>query len=103
MNLPLDGIENEYYPSIYHIPFVKWQLINIIRNKAVLCDSEGLQHGLLPEATTPFYCRNGVDDAKCQDAFHRARNQAEGKRLSIVLIPRLDVECESRYTYDISE
>lgn len=36
----------------------------------MVCDAEGLEHGLLPVAAAAFDSSDGVDDAKGQDTFN---------------------------------
>lgn len=67
--IPLESIEDEDEAAVYHVPFVEWEIVDVIGDEIVVCDAKGLEHGLLPEATAAFDGGESVDDAKCKDTF----------------------------------
>lgn len=60
-------------------------------------DPNGLQHGLLPEAPSPKVSRQSINNAECENAFNGTGNDTEGQRVSVVLVPGLNVECKECY------
>lgn len=51
----------------------------------------------MPEAGSSFDGGENVDKAKSQDALNRARDDAQGQDLGVILIPRLNIEGQDAY------
>jgi hypothetical protein len=96
-DLPANSIEDQHNTTVHHIPLIPREVIHQTWDKVVIFDSKGGKHGLLPEASSTKVCRERVDDAKCQNAFDRPGNDGERELMRVVLVPRLDVECQERY------
>lgn len=75
---PLQGIEAENNPTVYHVPLVERKLVEIFGNEAVFGNAQCFQHRLLPETTAAFDGCEGIDDAKGKYAFDWARHQTQG-------------------------
>lgn len=62
--VPLQSIGDENYPTVDHVPFGERKVVDIVRDEAVLCNAEGLEHRLLPVATATFNGGEGINDAE---------------------------------------
>lgn len=96
--MPLQSVGDEHYPTINHVPFREREVVDVFGDEAVFREAEGLKHGLLPVTTAAFDAGDGIDDAQGEDAFDRTGDKAEGESLGVVLVPRLDVEGQGRYS-----
>ena len=94
MSLPSDSSEYEDNTSVEHVPLVPSQRVDLVRDEAMLRNTERSKHRLLPERSATFDSCDGVDDAESQDAFDRSGDEAECQRLSVILIPCLNVAGE---------
>ena len=92
LDLPGHSVENKNNASIYHVPFIPCEVVEDIRNEVPVLQSQALEHGALPKATTTKECSEGVHDAKRQNAFNRTRYDSKSKSVGVVFIPRLDVK-----------
>ncbi len=61
--IPLDRVEDKDKATIYHVPFIEWHVIDLVRDPWLLWNANGGKHRLLPEATASFDCGDGVDNA----------------------------------------
>ena len=65
----------------------------------MVLNAQAFEHRALPEATTTEKRSRGVYDAECQDALNWAGDDSEGKGMSMILIPGLDIKCQGGYSY----
>lgn len=94
--LPRDSIVREYNTTINHPPLRESCLIYHIRNEIQFRNANCPEHRLLPEATATNIRSECIHQAHRSDAFNWPRNDTECKRLCVVLIPSLNVECQNR-------
>ena len=91
-NVPLISVEYEHRSSVAHPSFTPGEVVDEIRNDAVVGNTDAIEHGLFPEASSP----NGRSDAEYNDqghdAFDGSRNEAEGELVGMVLVPGLNIE-----------
>ncbi len=71
----MDCIEDQDNPSIEHVPLGEWQVIDVIRDKVVFWNADGVQHRLLPKACPALVSGKSVDNPKCNDAFNWPRDE----------------------------
>lgn len=68
-----------------------------MRDKAVSLEPEGVQHGLLPEAPSAEEGRQGVHDAKREDALDGPGYDAQCQDVRVILVPGLNIERQKCY------
>lgn len=69
-------IRHKHDSAINHKPLGEGKVVDVVRDEVIFWDFEGLEHGLLPVASTAFDSRDGINDAKGQNAFDRSRDEA---------------------------
>jgi hypothetical protein len=92
----LNGIQDEYYPTLDHVPLIERKLVDILWDKFVFRDSHSAEHGLLPETSTSFDGSKRIYGDQNENSLHRPRNHAEREGLGMVLVPGLYIEGKER-------
>lgn len=91
-SLRLDSVEDKEASPLHHVPLVKCEVVDVVRDESVVGDAHRLEHALLPKAGSALDGRKGVDQSQEDDPFNRAGNDAEREGLGVVLVPGLYVE-----------
>lgn len=60
----MEGVEDKDKATVDHVPFIEGQIVDVIGDEIVVCYAQGLEQGLLPEATAAFDTSNGINDAE---------------------------------------
>lgn len=96
-----DRVVDEHYGALDHVPFGKGEIVKEAgQSQGGGAESEGLgnakggEHALLPGRGAAEVTGQGVNAHEDQDTLNGSVDDAEGERLSVVLIPGLDVESE---------
>lgn len=98
----MNSIEDEYHGALNHVPLIKWQFIDVFRDKFIFRDANSSEHRLLPEGATTFNSRECVDGYEDEDTLHRSRYNAQRQGLGVIFIPCLHIESEERLAIPIS-
>jgi hypothetical protein len=91
----LEGVLDEHDGSLDHVPLREAELVENVGNP-LSRHPECREHALLPEAGASHVPGERVDEDKNQNALHRSIHDAERQSLSVILVPRLDVEGAER-------
>lgn len=94
--VPGDGVEDEDYAAVNHVPLIPGQIVQKLGNEGVMGYTHGFQHRSLPEATASYERRECVDGTESQYAFHWARHNAKRESMGVIFLPGLDVKGEER-------
>lgn len=97
--LPANGVEDQHNTAIHHVPLVPSKIVEDIRDESEFRNTHTSKHRLLPEAATAQISGKRVDNAEREDALDWAGNDAECKRMGMILVPGLNVECHERWNH----